>query len=95
MTKIAVILFPGTNCENETVRICRDVGMTADIVRWNAKLNEYDGYILPGGWSYEDRVRAGAIAAKDKVIDKIKEEADKGKVVLGLCNGAQVLIEAG
>jgi phosphoribosylformylglycinamidine synthase subunit PurQ / glutaminase len=97
MTKIAVIMFPGTNCEEESKRACEDIGMEADIIRWNSSkdLSEYDGYILPGGWSYEDRIRAGVIASKEKIMLKIKEEAAKGKVVLGICNGAQVLVETG
>ncbi len=97
MSKIAVILFPGTNCEEETKRACESVGIKADIVRWNntKELRNFDGYILPGGWSYEDRIRAGVIAAKDRVVEIIKEEAEKGKVVLGICNGCQILVEAG
>ena len=99
MTKpnIAVILFPGNNCENETARAIRAVGMDADIVRWNQrdKLGNYGGYVLVGGWAHEDRIRAGAIAAKDPIIRKIKAESRKGKPVLGICNGAQVLIESG
>src|SRR3989338_10392366 len=97
MPKIAVMLFPGINCEEESKRACEAVGMQADIVRWNdtKRLDSYDGYILPGGWSYEDRIRAGVIAAKDPVMNIIKKEAEKGKVVLGICNGAQVLVETG
>ncbi len=52
--RIAVLWFPGTNCEEESARVARSVGMKADILRWNvdiASLREYDGYILPGGWS--------------------------------------------
>ncbi len=97
MSKIAVIMFPGNNCENETARAVNAVGMKATIVRWNEtkNLKEYDGYILPGGWAYEDRIRAGVIAAKDPIMNLIKEEARKGKVVLGICNGCQVLVESG
>lgn len=97
MAKIAVILFPGTNCEEETKRAVESAGMEAEIIRWNSKENikKYDGFILPGGWSYEDRIRAGAISAKDPVMKIIKEEAKKGKPVLGICNGAQVLVETG
>ena len=97
MSKIAVIMFPGSNCENETARAIESVGMKADILRWNdsSSLPSYDGYVLPGGWSYEDRIRSGAIAAKDPVVKVIKEEATKGKVVLGICNGCQVLVESG
>lgn len=95
--KIAVILFPGINCENETKNAAESAGMKADIVRWNdAKcLPDYDGYIIPGGWSYEDRIRAGIISARDPIMNIIKEEAKKGKPVLGICNGAQVLVESG
>jgi phosphoribosylformylglycinamidine synthase subunit PurQ / glutaminase len=95
--KIAVMWFPGNNCENETKFACEAVGMDSDIIRWNAKfdLDEYDGFIIPGGWSYEDRIRAGVISSKDPLMLKIKEQAGKGKVVLGICNGCQVLVESG
>ncbi len=94
---IAVILFPGINCEEETLLAVKSVGMDCKIVRWNSSedLESYDGYIIPGGWSYEDRVRAGVISAKDPIISKIKEEAKNGKPVLGICNGCQVLVESG
>ena len=97
MSKVAVVLFPGSNCEEETKRACESVGLSADIVRWNdfSLLSTYDGYILPGGWSYEDRIRAGAIASHDKVMDIIKKAAGEGKPVLGICNGCQVLVESG
>jgi len=96
--KIAIILFPGINCEIETKLAVEKVGMKADIVRWNINpklLESYDGYIIPGGFSYEDRIRAGVISAKEPVMNKIKQESEKGKVVLGICNGAQVLVESG
>jgi phosphoribosylformylglycinamidine synthase subunit PurQ / glutaminase len=95
--KIAVMYFPGNNCEEETRDRCLDVGMDAKIVRWNTKekLSNFDGYIIPGGFSYEDRIRAGVIAAKEKVMDRIRKEVANGKLLLGLCNGAQVLVETG
>ncbi|MDO8481213.1 MAG: phosphoribosylformylglycinamidine synthase I [Nanoarchaeota archaeon] len=94
--KIAVIWFPGMNCEQESKRACVAAGMDADIVRWNnAKLERYDGYLLPGGWSFEDRIRAGVIASKDSLFDALKTEAKSGKPVLGICNGCQVLAETG
>ncbi len=97
MTKIAVILFPGVNCEEETLRAVQAAGMDGEILRWNTKndLELYDGFVLPGGWSYEDRIRAGVISAKDPIMLKIKQQAKEGKPVLGICNGCQVLVETG
>ncbi len=95
---VAIIQFPGVNCEYETARAASEAGLEARIVRWNSDpqlLRGFDGYILPGGFSYEDRVRAGAIAACDDIVDVIRQEANKGKPVVGICNGAQVLVESG
>jgi phosphoribosylformylglycinamidine synthase len=86
------------NCEEETRRSVLAAGASCDIFMWNgptSKLEGYDGYVLPGGFSYQDRVRAGAIAAKDRVVDCLYEQAEAGKPVIGICNGAQILIEAG
>jgi phosphoribosylformylglycinamidine synthase I len=96
--KVAVIQFPGVNCEYETARALQAAGARAEVVRFNlpaAEIRRYDGYVLPGGFAYEDRVRAGAVAAKDAVVDILAEEAARGKPLLGICNGAQVLVEAG
>ena len=96
--RVGVLVFPGTNSEDETQRACEAVGLRADLVHWTATLEDaraYDALILPGGFAYEDRVRAGAIAAHDRLIDAVRDAAATGKPVLGICNGAQVLIEAG
>jgi len=96
--RVAVIRFPGVNCEEETRRAVLRAGGAADIVMWNGpagELDAYDGYVLPGGFSYQDRVRAGAIAAKDAVLDRLVAAAAAEKPVLGICNGAQVLLESG
>ncbi len=94
---IAVIYFPGNNCEEESLKAVIASGMDGKIVRWNERkgIEKYDGYIIPGGWGYEDRIRAGVIMAKDPVFDIVKKEAAKGKPVLGICNGAQALVECG
>ena len=95
--RVAIPVFPGTNSEEETLRILRDVGLDAEIVHWSRgdRLFQYDAFVLPGGFAYEDRVRAGAIAAHDRMMDAVVDAAIGGKLVLGLCNGAQMLLEAG
>jgi phosphoribosylformylglycinamidine synthase I len=95
--RIAVLVFPGTNSEEETLRLLRDCGGTAELVHWSraATLPSFDAYVLPGGFAYEDRIRAGAIAAHDAMMDHVILGAQAGKLVLGICNGAQILLEAG
>ncbi|MBN1552740.1 phosphoribosylformylglycinamidine synthase I [bacterium] len=95
---VAVIQFPGTNCEFETAAALSKAGISCDIFRWNNHpdtLSEYLGFVIPGGFSYQDRVRAGAIAAKKRIMESILIESQKGKAVLGICNGAQILVETG
>lgn len=96
--RVGILVFPGTNSEEETLRACRAVGLDARLVLWNADLDDaraMDAYVLPGGFAYEDRVRAGAIAAHDRLMSAVREGAAAGKPVLGICNGAQVLLESG
>lgn len=98
MYRIAIIQFPGSNCELEAARAVRRAGMEAVIWRWNRPYQElatFDGFIVPGGFSYEDRIRAGVVAAHDQVIEVVRAQANAGKPVLGICNGAQILVEAG
>ena len=96
--KIAVVQFPGMNCEYETARALEAAGLMATVVRWNAPASAFRdirGYVLPGGFSYQDRVRGGAIAAREPIMERLTQAADAGVPVLGICNGAQVLVEAG
>jgi len=98
MARAAVLQFPGVNCEYETVRVLEAVGVEARIVRFNEPagvLGEFDAYVLPGGFAFQDRIRAGAVAAKLPAVGRIAAEAEGGKPVLGICNGAQILVEAG
>jgi len=95
---IAVLQFPGSNCESETARALENVRLNAEVFRWNqnpASLKQYDGVIVPGGFSYEDRVRAGVIASKEALFDVLAELGEAGKPILGICNGAQILLESG
>ncbi|MGD8238899.1 MAG: phosphoribosylformylglycinamidine synthase I [Armatimonadota bacterium] len=97
-SRVALIQFPGSNCEQETKRAAEAAGLAVDIFRWNrdaALLAGYAGYIIGGGFSYQDRVRAGAIATKEPIVRTVVEEALRGKPCLGICNGAQVLVESG
>ena len=96
--KIAVLQFPGTNCEFETLVAVKAVGMDGEIFRWNrpaGELSGFDGFVIPGGFSYQDRLRAGVIASKEPVMSALKEEAGKGKPIIGICNGFQILVETG
>ena len=96
--RVGVIQFPGVNCEAETARALERAGLKAEVFRWTRPAGDLAGFqafVLPGGWSYQDRVRAGALAAKDSLLDVLEEQAGRGKPVLGICNGAQVLVEAG
>ena len=96
--RVAVVRFPGVNCEAESARALSRVGLEPEIFTWTrspSELRDFQAYLLPGGFSYQDRVRAGALAAKDPLVEVLAEEAARGKPVLGICNGAQVLVEAG
>jgi phosphoribosylformylglycinamidine synthase len=96
--RVAVPIFPGTNSEAETVRALQAVGLDAQAVHWSRgarALRAFDAFVLPGGFAYEDRVRAGAVAAHDELAGAIGEAAQAGKYVLGICNGAQILLEMG
>ncbi len=98
MQAVAVLQFPGVNCEAETLRALGRAGLEGEVFRWTrpaAELGRYAAFVLPGGFSYQDRVRAGALAARDPLLGALAELADEGRPVLGICNGAQVLVEAG
>jgi phosphoribosylformylglycinamidine synthase len=96
--RLAVVQFPGTNCERETVRALRaTTGCPVDLV-WHADRldpDAYDGVVLPGGFAHGDHLRAGAIARFSTAMHGVKGMAEQGKLVLGICNGFQVLLEAG
>jgi phosphoribosylformylglycinamidine synthase subunit PurQ / glutaminase len=96
--KIAVIQFPGSNCEYETAKAVKSAGAQVDIIRWNTDekiFHSYDGFVLPGGFSYQDRIRAGVISSKLPIVNFLKKASLQGKPILGICNGCQILAESG
>ena len=93
----AVIVFPGSNRDRDMIAALRKLTGHAPAVAWHkdADLPEADLYVIPGGFSYGDYLRAGAIAARSPVLTALKARADAGTFVLGVCNGFQILTEAG
>ncbi|MCC7554240.1 MAG: phosphoribosylformylglycinamidine synthase subunit PurQ [Methanobacteriaceae archaeon] len=94
--KIGVIKFPGSNCDRDVYDVLKLVGAKPEYIWWNNKdLTDFDGIVIPGGFSYGDYLRAGSIASITPVIDGIKDLIKEEKPVLGICNGAQILGEIG
>jgi len=95
--KFAVIVFPGSNCDYDAYYVVKKhLNCEVDFI-WHKEnlINEYDCIIIPGGFSYGDYLRAGAIAQFSKVMTEVKNHAKKGKYVIGICNGFQILVESG
>jgi len=95
-TRVGVVLFPGTNCEHDAVHAVERLGGTAELV-WHGATSTsgYDALILPGGFAHGDYLRPGAIARFSPVMDAVATYAAGGGPVIGICNGFQVLTEAG
>ncbi len=94
--KVAVVVFPGTNCEHDVVRALTLVGLRSELV-WHGQgsLDDYDAIVIPGGFAHGDYLRPGAIARFSNVMAAIIDRANEGTPTLGICNGFQVLTEAG
>jgi phosphoribosylformylglycinamidine synthase len=95
--RFAVLVFPGTWSDRDWVHVLSDVmGHEAELV-WHREddLSRFDAIVVPGGFSYGDYLRTGALARFSPVMDAVKREAEKGKLVIGSCNGFQILCEAG
>lgn len=95
--KFAVIVFPGSNCDRDMYHAVKDIIQEDTDLVWyeNSNLENYDAILLPGGFSYGDYLRSGSVAATSAIMKQIKAHAAKGKPVLGICNGFQILLEAG
>ena len=95
MQRVAVVRFPGSNCDEDTLRAAARVGADAYYV-WHrdADLRGADVVLIPGGFSYGDYLRSGAIARFSPVMNAVRDHAEEGGAVLGICNGFQILCEA-
>jgi len=93
----AVIVFPGSNCDHDAYYVFRHILDTPVDFVWHrdTNLKKYDGILIPGGFSYGDYLRTGAIARFSPVMESVIKEAKAGKPVFGICNGFQILIESG
>ncbi len=97
MTKVGIAVFPGSNCDRDVHHVLNKVvGIQADFI-WHTKdrISGYDAMIVPGGFAFGDRLRAGIIAAHSPIVSEVKRMAKDGLPVLGICNGFQILVESG
>lgn len=95
--KFAVLVFPGSNCDIDMYHAIKDeLGEEVEFV-WHSEtdLSSFDGILVPGGFSYGDYLRCGAMANQSNIMSEVKKAAEAGKPVLGVCNGFQILTEAG
>ncbi|WP_299292311.1 phosphoribosylformylglycinamidine synthase subunit PurQ [Nitrosopumilus sp.] len=95
--KVGVVVFPGSNCDRDMYHVLKDVFKLDTEYYWHEKSlpKNIDAIVLPGGFSYGDRLRAGVIAAHSPIIKDVQKMAKKGIPILGVCNGFQILVESG
>lgn len=95
--KFGIIVFPGSNCDIDCYHVLKDVLKKDVEYVWHDEesLAQFDCIVLPGGFSYGDYLRCGAVAQFSKAMEQVRLHAEKGKLVIGICNGFQILTEAG
>ena len=95
--KVGIVVFPGSNCDRDMYHVLTEIFNLDTKFFWHEKNlpKEIDAVILPGGFSYGDRLRAGVIAAHSPIIKDVKKLASSGIPILGVCNGFQILVESG
>ena len=97
MKPVGIIVFPGTQCDQDTSKACHHAGRTAQFIwyRDSFDFKKFSTLIVPGGFSYGDYLRAGALAARSPAVKSLIQANQKGWPILGICNGFQILCEAG
>ena len=95
--RVAVVRFPGSNCDLDAVGALKLVQGVKPALVWHedSRISSYDAVVVPGGFSFGDSLRAGAIAARSPAMKRVARLAERGAPVLGICNGFQILIESG
>lgn len=95
--KFGVLVFPGSNCDYDCYHVLKHVLKKDTEFVWHKEsdVSQFDCIVIPGGFSYGDYLRTGSIARFSPVMDGVRKHADKGKLVIGICNGFQILLEAG
>lgn len=94
LPKAQVVVYPGSNCDRDALWACKYVGFDAEFIDIYSDIDA-DLLVLPGGFSYGDYLRVGAVAAREPIAQKIKEFVSCGGLVIGICNGFQILVEMG
>ena len=95
MAKIGITVFPGSNCDRDVYHVLKNIlNVDVDYIWYKSSVDNFDSIIIPGGFTYGDRLRAGAIAAHSQIMNKIVEKADDNVPILGICNGFQILVES-
>lgn len=92
---VAVVVYPGSNCDRDMFYALELSGFRPRFVGLKGELRGYPVIAVPGGFSYGDYLRPGAVAAREEISHRIREEAERGALVLGVCNGFQILVEMG
>lgn len=94
--KIGIVVFPGSNCDRDVYHVLQNLLKIRTEFIWHtkSKISGYDALIIPGGFSYGDRLRAGIIAAYSPIMSEVKRLAKEGIPILGICNGFQILVES-
>lgn len=97
MAKVGVLRFPGTNCDQDVIQLCDSQGLKSEYLWYTEHFyfRDYSHLIVPGGFSFGDYLRCGALAARSAAMQDVHEAAKYGTPILGICNGFQILCEAG